>query len=51
MKSQKFTYKNSGVNIKSADKFIDFISNLTKKTRRATWDQIIKGKIQKIHIL
>ena len=35
MKSQKFTYKNSGVNIKNADKFIDFISNLTKKTKKS----------------
>ena len=35
MKSQKFTYKNSGVNIKNADKFIDFISNLTKKTEKS----------------
>ena len=35
MKSQKFTYKNSGVNIKKADKFIDFISNLTKKTKKS----------------
>ena len=34
MKSQKLTYKNSGVNIKNADKFIDFISNLTKKQRK-----------------
>ena len=35
MKTQKFTYKNSGVNIKNADKFIDFISNLTKKTEKS----------------
>ena len=35
MKLQKFTYKNSGVNIKNADKFIDFISNLTKKTKKS----------------
>ena len=35
MKSQKLSYKNSGVNIKSADKFIDFISNLTKKTEKS----------------
>ncbi len=35
MKSQKFTYKNSGVNIKNADKFIDFISNLTKRTKKS----------------
>ncbi len=35
MKSQKFTYKNSGVNIKNADKFIDFISDLTKKTKKS----------------
>ena len=35
MRSQKFTYKNSGVNIKNADKFIDFISSLTKKTKKS----------------
>ena len=35
MKPQKFTYKNSGVNIKNADKFIDFISNLTKRTKKS----------------
>ena len=35
MKSQKFTYKNSGVNIKNADKFVGFISNLTKKTKKS----------------
>ena len=35
MKPQKFTYKNSGVNIKNADKFVDFISNLTKKTKKS----------------
>ncbi len=35
MKLQKLTYKNSGVNIKKADKFIDFISNLTKKTKKS----------------
>jgi len=34
MKSQKLTYKNSGVNIKNADKFVGFISNLTKKTKK-----------------
>ena len=35
MKTQKLTYKNSGVNIKNADRFIDFISNLTKKTKKS----------------
>ena len=35
MKSQKLTYKNSGVNIKNADKFVGFISNLTKKTKKS----------------
>ena len=35
MKLQKLTYKNSGVNIKNADKFVDFISNLTKKTKKS----------------
>ena len=35
MKSQKFSYKKSGVNIKNADKFINFISNLTKKSKKS----------------
>ncbi len=35
MKSQKLTYNNSGVNIKNADKFVNFISNLTKKTNKS----------------
>ena len=35
MRSQKLTYNNSGVNIKNADKFVDFISNLTKKTKKS----------------
>ena len=35
MKSKKLTYKNSGVNIKKADKFVNFISNLTKKTDKS----------------
>ncbi len=33
MKKKKFTYKKSGVNINAADKFIDFISNVSSKKR------------------
>ncbi len=33
MNKKKFTYKKSGVNIKAADKFIDFISAVTTKKR------------------
>ena len=34
MKKHKFTYQKSGVNINASDKFIKFISNLTKKSNR-----------------
>ena len=33
MNKKKFTYKKSGVNIKSADKFVNFISKVTSKKR------------------
>ena len=33
MKNNLFTYKKSGVNIRSADKFVKFISNITAKKR------------------
>jgi len=33
MNKKKFTYKKSGVNIKAADKFIDFISTVSTKKR------------------
>ncbi len=33
MNKKKFTYKKSGVNIKAADKFVDFISTVTSKKR------------------
>ncbi len=33
MNKKKFTYKKSGVNIKAADKFIDFISTVSSKKR------------------
>jgi phosphoribosylaminoimidazole synthetase len=33
MNKKKFTYKKSGVNIKTADKFIDFISTVSAKKR------------------
>ena len=35
MKTSKLTYNKSGVNIKKADKFINFISNFTKKTQKS----------------
>ena len=35
MKRKKLSYYNSGVNIKKADKFINFISNLTKSTHKS----------------
>ena len=33
MNSSKLTYENSGVNIKKADKFVKFISSLSKQAR------------------
>ncbi len=33
MNKKKFTYKKSGVNIKAADKFVDFISTISAKKR------------------
>ena len=33
MNKKKFTYKKSGVNIKAADKFVDFISTVSSKKR------------------
>ena len=33
MNKKKFTYKKSGVNIKAADKFVDFISTVSAKKR------------------
>ena len=35
MKTSKLTYNKSGVNIKKADKFVNFISSLTKKTQKS----------------
>ena len=35
MKKSKLTYNKSGVNIKKADKFVNFISSLTKKTQKS----------------
>ena len=34
MKKYKLTYENSGVNIKAADKFVNFISTLTSKSKK-----------------
>ena len=33
MKKQKFTYEKSGVNINAADKFVNFISNISSKNK------------------
>ena len=33
MNKNLFTYKKSGVNIKAADKFVKFISNISTKKR------------------
>ena len=33
MKKSLFTYKKSGVNIKAADKFVNFIANISSKKR------------------
>ena len=33
MKKSKFTYEKSGVNIKAADNFVKFISNISKKNK------------------
>ncbi len=35
MKTSRFTYNKSGVNIKKADKFINFISSLIKKSKKS----------------
>ena len=36
MKKYKFTYRNSGVNINAADKFVEYIANLNKKKKIPT---------------
>ena len=33
MKKHKFTYEKSGVNIKAADNFVKFISNISSKNK------------------
>ena len=33
MNNKKFTYKKSGVNIKAADKFVNFISSVSAKKK------------------
>ena len=35
MKTNKLTYQRSGVNIKQADKFVNFIKSITKKTNKS----------------
>ena len=35
MKSNKLTYAKSGVNIKKSDKFVSFISSISKKTKKS----------------
>ena len=34
MNKDKFTYKKSGVNIAAADKFVNFISKISKKIKK-----------------
>ena len=34
MNKDKFTYKKSGVNIAAADKFVKFISKISKKNKK-----------------
>ena len=34
MKNNKLTYQKSGVNIKAADKFVNFISTISRKTKK-----------------
>ena len=36
MNKNNLTYENSGVNIKAADKFVKFISLISKKTKQNT---------------
>ena len=35
MKSNKLTYAKSGVNIKKSDKFVSFISSISKNTKKS----------------
>ena len=49
MNKKKFTYKKSGVNIKAADKFIDFISTVSAKKEAKKFSNIgAFGSITKI---
>ena len=41
MNKKKFTYKKSGVNIKAADKFVDFISTVSAKKKRQKKSSLI----------
>ena len=43
MNKNKFTYKKSGVDIKSADKFVNFISSTTQKKNRKKILTILVG--------
>ena len=35
MKKSRFTYNKSGVNIKKADKFVNFISSIIKRSKKS----------------
>ena len=41
MNKKLFTYKKSGVNIDAADKFVDFISKISSKKKKAIKSLII----------
>ncbi len=43
MKSNKLTYAKSGVNIKKSDKFVSFISSISKKTKKSGYFKNIGG--------
>ena len=46
MNKKKFTYKKSGVNIKAADKFVDFISTVSAKKEAKKSSLILGGLVQ-----
>ena len=44
MKNKLITYKKSGVNIKAADKFVNFISSVSSKKKGKNWDSTHRKK-------